>query len=152
MRIFLLLIMLGVSGSFARAADQNEAVLRPFLNSYCIRCHGPKTQKADRRFDRLSSTVANTDDAELLQEILDQLNLAAMPPEDEKQPTTAELKNVVAGLTTVLAKARENARENVGKVVMRRLNRAEYRNTIRDLFRLKMVDFDPTTSVFKFWH
>jgi hypothetical protein len=138
--------MLGVSGSFARAADQNEAVLRPFLNSYCIRCHGPKTQKADRRFDRLSSTVANTDDAELLQEILDQLNLAAMPPEDEKQPTTAELKNVVAGLTTVLAKARENARENVGKVVMRRLNRAEYRNTIRDLFRLKMVDFDPTTT------
>ena len=146
MKSLLLLIMLSVSGSFATAADQNEDVLRPFLKSYCIRCHGPKTQKADRRFDQLSTNTAITNQAELLQEILDQLNLAAMPPEDEKQPTGAELKRVVARLTIVLAKAREAARKNVGKVVMRRLNRIEYRNTIRDLFQLKMVDFDPTTT------
>jgi cytochrome c553 len=61
------------------AADQNDDVLRPFLTSYCIRCHGPKAQKADRRFDQLSSKVANTNEAELLQEILDQLNLGAKP-------------------------------------------------------------------------
>ena len=146
MRILLLIIILSVSGSLAMAADRNEAVLRPFLNSYCIRCHGPKSQKADRRFDQLSSKAANTNEAELLQEILDQLNLAAMPPEDEKQPSDAEVKRVVGRLTTILEKAREEARANVGKVVLRRLNRAEYRNTIRDLFRLRMVDFDPTTT------
>jgi hypothetical protein len=146
MRIILLLIILNVSGSFARAADPQESALGQFLNSYCIRCHGPQTQKADRRFDELSLASTTADNAELLQEILDQLNLAAMPPEDEKQPSEAELNRVVARLTTVLAKAREDARENVGKVVMRRLNRAEYRNTIRDLFQLEMVDFDPTTT------
>jgi hypothetical protein len=135
-----------VSGSLAMAADQNETVLRPFLNSYCTRCHGPQAQKADRRFDELSFTSTNADDAELLQDILDQLNLAAMPPEDEKQPSETELKRVVARLTTILETAREEARENVGKVVLRRLNRAEYRNTIRDLFQLRMVDFDPTTT------
>jgi hypothetical protein len=145
MKKLLLLILLSVSGSFATAADQNEDVLQPFLKSYCIRCHGPQAQKADRRFDELSVAMS-AENAELLQEILDQLNLAAMPPEDEKQPTEAELNRVVAHLTTVLAKAREESRENVGKVVMRRLNRAEYRNTIRDLFQLKMVDFDPTTT------
>ena len=37
-------------------------------------------------------------------------------------------------------------REILGEVVLRRLNREEYRNTIRDLFKLKMVDFDPTTT------
>ena len=146
MRILLLLIMLSVSGSFATAADQDEDVLLPFLESYCIRCHGPTAQKADRRFDEISFAAMSADDAELLQDILDQLNLASMPPEDEKQPTAAEMKRVVARLTTVLAKARDAARENVGKVVMRRLNRAEYRNTIRDLFQLRMVDFDPTTT------
>jgi hypothetical protein len=146
MRILLLLIMLSVSGSFATAADQNEDVLGPFLKSYCIRCHGPKAQKADRRFDDLPSAALSADEAEILQEILDQLNLAEMPPEDEKQPSEAALKRVVSRLTTVLAKTREDSRENVGKVVMRRLNRAEYRNTIRDLFQLKMVDFDPTTT------
>jgi hypothetical protein len=53
MKTLPLLIMLSVSGSFATAADENEDVLRPFLESYCIRCHGPKAQKADRRFDDL---------------------------------------------------------------------------------------------------
>ena len=69
-----------------------------------------------------------------------------MPPENKPQPSETERKKVVALLTTYLAKAREESRRNVGKVVMRRLNRVEYRNTIRDLFRLKMVDFDPTTT------
>jgi hypothetical protein len=128
------------------AEEPSTNVFRPFLKLYCIRCHGPNSQKADRRFDQLSSNIAGNDEAELLQEILDQLNLAAMPPEDEKQPSETELNRVVGRLTTVLAKAREEARENVGKVVLRRLNRAEYRNTIRDLFQLKMVDFDPTTT------
>ncbi len=146
MKAIPLLIILSVPGTFAMAADQNDDAIRPFLTSYCIRCHGPKAQKADRRFDKLSSTAANTNEAELLQEILDQLNLAAMPPEDEKQPSEAELKRVIVTLTAVLAKARKEARENVGKVVLRRLNRVEYSNTIRDLFQLKMIDFDPTTT------
>jgi len=146
MRRLLLLIIISVSVRDTPAADRNEGVLRPFLKSYCLRCHGPQVQKADRRFDGLTSTALNADAAELLQEILDQLNLAAMPPEDEKQPSADELKRVVARLTTVLAEAREVARKNAGQVVMRRLNRAEYRNTIRDLFQLKMVDFDPTTT------
>ncbi|MED5287047.1 MAG: DUF1592 domain-containing protein, partial [Planctomycetota bacterium] len=58
----------------------------------------------------------------------------------------AELKRVIALLTKSLATAREAARKSPGKVVMRRMNRVEYRNTIRDLFQLKMVDFDPTTT------
>ena len=84
--------------------------------------------------------------AEQLQEILDQLNLATMPPEDEPQPSAAEVRRVVAHLTAALAEARQAARTNESKVVLRRLNRAEYRNTIRDLFQLKMVDFDPTIT------
>jgi hypothetical protein len=146
MRIVLLLSIFAACESLATAADQAKDVLRPFLASYCIRCHGSEMQKADRRFDELVFDVTDGDEAELIQEILDQLNLAAMPPEDEKQPPASVLKRVVADLTTLLARAREAARENSGKVVMRRLNRVEYRNTIRDLFQLRMVDFDPTTT------
>jgi mono/diheme cytochrome c family protein len=130
----------------ACADDRSDETLQLFLKSYCIKCHGPEKQKADRRFDLLSAVDRGVERAEMLQEILDQLNLAAMPPEDETQPSEAELKKVVALLTSALAKAREEARENVGKVVMRRLNRVEYLNTIRDLFQLKMIDFDPTTT------
>ncbi len=146
MRIASLMILLMVSGSLAMADDQKEAVLRPFLKSYCIGCHGPHSQKADRRFDELSFTSMPAEDAESLQDILDQLNLAAMPPDDAKQPPEAEVKRVVDLLTTVLAKAREEERASVRKVVLRRLNRVEYSNTIRDLFQLKMIDFDPTST------
>ena len=64
----------------------------------------------------------------MFQEILDQLNLGEMPPEDEAQPKADELSRVVTHLTQSLAQAREVASENSGKVVLRRLNRVEYRS------------------------
>lgn len=141
----------------ATAADSLPTELSSFLRTYCIECHGAKVQKADRRFDRLVTGTRNNDTtdsdqdelllrAELLQEVLDQLNLAAMPPEDANQPGQGKVKTVVASLTKMLAEAETALRGNGGKVILRRLNRNEYRNTIRDLFQLTMVDFDPTAT------
>jgi len=118
----------------------------PFLKTYCVRCHGADKQQADRRFDRLSLDFTKPQNGELLQDILDQLNLGTMPPEDARQPAAADVKAVVARLTSSLAEARAAARMHVGKVVLRRLNRTEYFNTVRDLFELNMTDFDPTVS------
>ena len=128
------------------ALADNPGQLVSFLETYCVQCHGPEKQKGDRRFDKLIGDFSILKEAELFQEILDQLNLAEMPPKKAKQPPEAATRKVVAHLTGSLARARETARENVGKVVLRRLNRAEYLNTTRDLFALKMVDFDPTTT------
>ncbi|MBR00288.1 MAG: hypothetical protein CMO60_05450, partial [Verrucomicrobiales bacterium] len=128
----------------AASTSRADVALKPFLENYCLQCHGAEKQKGDRRFDRLGADLKNHDDAETLQEILDQLNLGEMPPEEEKQPSSEELKTIVAELTETLQRARTAARENSGRAVLRRLNRAEYRNTIRDLFALNMVDFDPT--------
>ena len=74
--------------------------LQAFLNEYCVRCHGEEKQKGDRRFDSVGNTISGIDSAEHFQEILDQLNLAEMPPEDEKQPSDPELKRIVAFLTS----------------------------------------------------
>ncbi len=139
------------------AAEVSPSELPSFLRKYCAECHGAKIQKADRRFDQLvtGSLTTNTgtgntgelvQQAEQLQEILDQLNLAAMPPEESKQPQQQEVKQIVSLLTQILAEADLAVRGNAGKAILRRLNRNEYRNTIRDLFQLRMVDFDPTTT------
>ena len=143
-----LLFFFLISVSFAAGIDEAKdgELVRGFLEVYCIKCHSSEKQKGDRRFDHLSGKAEDLTQAESLQEILDQLNLAEMPPESEKQPTEEETREVVSFLTKVLDQARENARENRVKVVLRRLNRVEYLNTIRDLFDLKMVDFDPTTT------
>ena len=66
------------------AAGQNAAV---FLEKYCIQCHGDQKQKADRRFDTLSSQIENLDDLGRYQEVVDQLNLESMPPEGKPQPS-----------------------------------------------------------------
>ena len=145
MRTLILGLIAGLLVAGTMNADKPDLV-HPFLETYCIKCHGEDQQKGDRRLDHLTGNPKTLDEAEGLQEILDQLNLAEMPPEDEKQPKPEETRQVVDYLTEVLDQARENARENRGKVVLRRLNRVEYLNTIRDLFDLKMVDFDPTTT------
>ena len=107
------------------ALADKPAQLVSFLETYCVQCHGPEKQKGDRRFDKLTGDFSILKEAELFQEILDQLNLAEMPPTKAKQPPEAATRRVVASLTGSLARARAAARENGGKGARRRLNRAE---------------------------
>ncbi len=146
MRNYAAIVLLISLPPISAKAVEKANLLRPFLENYCVQCHGPDKQKGDRRFDQLTGNFAKLEEAETFQEILDQLNLGEMPPEEKPQPKLSELKRVVGHLTQSLARAHELAKENSGKVVLRRLNREEYRNTIRDLFDLKMVDFDPTIT------
>ena len=57
---------------------------------YCTQCHGEEKQNADRGFDMLSQSIGDFREQELWQEIVDQLNLGEMPPEDERQPSEKE--------------------------------------------------------------
>ena len=84
----------------AQAADKAD-LLRPFLKSYCVQCHGPDKQKGDRRFDQLTGDFAKLEEAETFQEILDQLNLGEMPPKGKPQPKADELNRVVAHLSLI---------------------------------------------------
>lgn len=143
---WLILVAAGIGFVFSAEAAETEP-LTPFLEAYCLKCHDDKKQKGDRRFDQFSGPINSIENAETLQEILDLLNLGDMPPEDEEtRPAPNEVRPVVAWLTQSLSEAREAARSDAGKVVLRRLNRNEYQNTIRDLFDFKMTDFDPTTT------
>jgi hypothetical protein len=104
-----------------------------FFKTYCIDCHGPKKQKGDFRVDELkvSATAA---DAENWQLVLDNLHLGEMPPEDEKQPKSAEVEVVTTWIQSEISRAASVLKGSGGEVVLRRLNRAEYQNTIADLF------------------
>ncbi|MGY8656699.1 MAG: DUF1592 domain-containing protein [Verrucomicrobiia bacterium] len=135
-----LVLMLALSSVSAAALDPAGK----FLKDYCVKCHGADKQKADRRFDTLSGDFSGDETLGNWQDILDQLNLGEMPPEKSKQPSAGELKQMVAWVTSEIAWAREAHRGRVEETVLRRLNRREYRNTIRDLFGFDMTMFDPT--------
>jgi hypothetical protein len=112
----------------------NQEVLGQFLQKHCIRCHGTEEQNGSARFDRLDYAISDKNEALHYQDVLDVLNGGDMPPEDEPQPSKAELEDVIGELTGGLFEARKRLASNGGKVVMRRLNRREYAATIRHLF------------------
>ena len=132
--------MLLVVTSSITCADERTAT---FLEKHCIRCHGSQNQKADRRFDTLASQIKNLDDLERYQEIVDQLNLKNMPPEDEPQPTAEERAKAIAHLTQQIASARAELNTSGGHSVLRRLNAWEYRQTIGDLLGLNVEVWNP---------
>ena len=117
----------------AAAAETVAPPVTTFFQTYCIECHGPKKQKGDFRVDELKIS-ASAADAENWQLVLDNLHLGEMPPEDEKQPSAAEIEKITTWIQSELSRATAALKGAGGEVVLRRLNRAEYQNTIADLF------------------
>ena len=67
------------------------------------------------------------------QKILNQLNAGEMPPDDEKQPERAAKTDFLDSLAGTLVTARKSLGDHHGQITMRRLNRREYQNTLREL-------------------
>jgi hypothetical protein len=133
-RVFLLLVV-------AISANAHDA----FLKKYCYDCHGPDKQKGDIRFDQLGSDLADEDTLIVWQGIVDQLNLGEMPPKKrELQPTLVERQATVDSMTSTLLAAYADRHSTGRQAVIRRLNKFELRNTLRDLFYLEHPDFHPS--------
>lgn len=120
--------------------------VRPFLDTYCVSCHGPEKQKGDRRFDSLIAELSSDDSIVIWQDILDQLNRGEMPPKKTKQPTAAHTKIIIDWITASLKTAHEAGRGTSGQTVLRRLNRVEYDRSVRHLLSLEGMLTDPTES------
>ena len=120
----------------SRAATFEEAVA-PVLERRCVVCHGAALQQGRVRLDTLSPDLINdTKAARTWKNVLNQLNSGRMPPEGAPQLTAPERDAVVNWLTTEVQRAIRAQRSTGGHVVMRRLNRVEYQNTMRDLLGL----------------
>ena len=109
-----------------------------FLYRYCVRCHGPASQKGDIRLDHLTEVDPST-----LEVIYEQLADGLMPPDDQRQPASNERERMMRHVLE-LAK-RESVVTDPG---LRRLNKREYANTVRDLLGLHQGIFDPGEYIY----
>ncbi len=114
-----------------------KKTIAPFFDEHCVRCHGAAKAKGNLRVDTLSQNFLDPATKEKWGEIVNVLNGHQMPPKEEKQPPKEQVGAVVDWITAQMVKAELARRDNA--VVLRRLNRDEYKNTIRDLTG---VDFD----------
>lgn len=139
------LILLSVF-SCILSANTYQKTVEPFLETYCIQCHGADKQKGDRRYDTLNNDFLDPDSLILWQDIVDLMNLGDMPPEEEKQPDPSKRLEVIEWITENLEVAYAHHKSNDRKTVLRRLNKLEYNRTVRDLLKLEPILMDPTES------
>jgi hypothetical protein len=115
-----------------------EKEVKPLLTRYCYPCHGEKKKgDLDLRIYRDEKSVAKHQ--EVFEKVLKNLQAHEMPPENKPQPTAAERALITRWVTELFFPCDCN-HPDPGRVTIRRLNRVEYNNTIRDLVG---VNFKP---------
>jgi len=138
--VTLTLGILGFAGG-ARSAEPApdmrglEFSVKPFFDRYCVECHGPQVQKASVQVDTLQP-IGQGSSGEKWQEILDVIELEEMPPAKELQPSGEDRQVVSDWIRTEIARAEAAEASTGGKVVLRRLNRNEYAETLRQLLQI----------------
>ncbi|MEM7011283.1 MAG: DUF1592 domain-containing protein [Verrucomicrobiota bacterium] len=124
----------------ARASDSVpdfETKIRPILAEHCYGCHGPEEQKAKLRLDNMSTDlIADVRAAERWHDVRAVLNLGEMPPDSRDPLPPDQRKQLLGWLNATIEHAEKVQKSKGGRVVVRRLNRSEYQNTMRDLFDL----------------
>ncbi|MGV2335866.1 MAG UNVERIFIED_CONTAM: DUF1592 domain-containing protein [Planctomycetaceae bacterium] len=142
-RIFLLLIQSTLATAVEDVPDFS-AVGQPFLQKYCIGCHNQQEKNAELSLESLVDSAAVVQQRRVTDKVLRVLSAGEMPPQDAPvRPTGEESDRLQSHLQAILDHADRNASPDPGRVTMRRLNRFEYRNTIRDLMG---VSFDPSAD------
>jgi len=121
--------------------------IQPFLKTYCVECHGEETQEADLRLDTLAEDFTKSTSASTWIEVMDKMNLGEMPPDGSPMPSTTELAGVTHWIANQLRHAERSSLGNEGKVILRRMNRAEYTNTVRDLLHLSFLPGESPKNV-----
>lgn len=114
-----------------------------FFKTHCIKCHGAKKPKGELRLDTLNWSPEDSASVETWQAIVDRVDASEMPPESQPQPSDAQrdaFLKVIRGRITAAAK------HNSKQVVLRRLNRAQFRNSLRDLLHIDVDIEDPTEA------
>ena len=123
-----------------RSAPQKGSAVAPtpapraVLDKYCVTCHNQRLKTAGLALDALDLAHVS-DRAEAWEAVVRKLRTGAMPPVGLPRPDKPVAAGVVSWIETELDRAALE-RPNPGRPTLHRLNRAEYRNAIRDLLAL----------------
>lgn len=139
----LILLVLGLHHTRAAEVDLDDVSfpehIRPYLEQHCVSCHGPDKQRGDFRVDQLTDDFSDLRNVAHWIEVRDNINLGEMPPEDEPIPPIHKSELLSDWVAVGIQEAEKAALAGDGRVLLRRLNRAEYANTVRDLLGIKFL-------------
>jgi hypothetical protein len=127
--------------SFAQAAESANSVddfstrVQPILKTYCYDCHGREQIEGKVNLTEYSSWKALEKSPQLIEKLIEALDRNQMPPEDEKQPSETQRQSLLIQLNKSLNRTLASNPKLI-PLRMRRMNRFEYGNAVRDLLDL----------------
>ncbi len=125
----------------AKSSDAVEKVIVPFVTKHCVQCHGPKKKNAGLALHIYTDEKAILKDRKKWLEVIRMVHANEMPPEKQPRPKLEDSEAFLKAIDAIFIYADSHGPRDPGRVTMRRLNRAEYNNTIRDL--IGPIDFKP---------
>lgn len=149
----LVLVLVGAIASSARAAPPADAppvadassagdalpvsrtAAGSLVKDYCIDCHDSATAASGLALDALSADRIE-DHPEIWENVVRKLRARQMPPIDSERPDEQTYDQALRALETALDAAAARAPQPGRTASLRRLNRTEYENAIRDLLAL----------------
>jgi hypothetical protein len=119
------------------AAQDFQKDIKPFLDKYCYECHDAELAKGHLNLEAFKDDSRFFRDQRVWREVVSQVTSGEMPPVKQKvRPSPAEIEHLQTSVHKLLAAAIAQAKPDPGDVTIRRLNRLEFNNTIRDLLFL----------------
>jgi hypothetical protein len=115
----------------------------PFLVKHCYSCHGNGKKSGKVTLDKFTDEDAIQKDRKLWEAALEMIRSGEMPPKEKPRPNVADIEAALKAIDALLSKTDCTGPRNVGRVTIRRLNKSEYNNTIRDLIG---IDFQPAAN------
>lgn len=116
--------------------------IEPLLENYCFGCHGDGAKKGGVSLDAYREDAGHLSDVALWHRVWRMLDSELMPPAKKEKPSLEERKQMQDWIVRAVLRL-DASRPDPGRVTIRRLNREEYRYTVRDLLD---VDFDATDA------
>ncbi len=125
------------------SADKFAKHVGPFLKKYCFDCHAGGAEEGSLTLDEFAKPEAFAKNRKTAESVFKMLSAGVMPPEEGTQPKMEERQAAVDWIDAKLNYVDCDLPPDPGRVTIRRLNRAEYNNTIRDLVG---IDFEPAAD------
>ncbi len=133
-------------------ASPFQQSVEPFLIQYCYDCHGDGMSRGKLAFDTHDSEESLIADHTLWLAVLKNVRAGIMPPHQRPQPSADEIRALVDWIKFEAFRI-DPTDPDPGRVTLRRLNRIEYRNTIRDLMGIDyntLEEFPPDDTGYGF--
>jgi hypothetical protein len=114
-------------------ADEPAAPGQAFVRDYCASCHNGVDKKGQLDLSRLAFDANDSANRAVWIKVHDRVKAGEMPPKTRARPDAVRQKSFVEGLTQSIVAAERAALAGEGRALLRRLNRDEYENALRDL-------------------